>query len=160
MTWIPEYQIKEPIKLHESFWKFYGLVEYVHQPPKIPRTINGLSIGFASFKSVYTWKAVVKLIFLATYKLITLFFFAFCLSTMNAEHLFSRIYATEEKPFIPGYNSKSLVMGKCINMNQLKTKSPADIAQCIHILSQGCQNIICYNGKGPPLFLSQISAIR
>ena len=77
---------------------------------------------------------------------------------MNSDQLAARIYATEEKPFIPGYDRKSLMMGKYINLTQLKTKSPADIAQCIHILSQGSQNIICYNGKGSPLFLSQMNA--
>ena len=77
---------------------------------------------------------------------------------MNSGQLAARIYATEENLFIPGYDRKSLMMGKYINLTQLKTKSPEDIAQCIHILSQGSQNIICYNGKGSPLFLSQMNA--
>ena len=47
------------------------------------------------------------------------------------------------------------MMGKYVNFNQRKAKSPADIAQTIHILSQGMQNIICSNVKGSLVFLSQ-----
>ena len=41
-------------------------------------------------------------------------------------------------------------MGKFININQveLKIKTPANIAQRIHIITQGLDNIICFNGKG------------
>ena len=50
------------------------------------------------------------------------------------------------------------MMGKHVNFNQLKVKSPADIVQTFHVLSQGMQNIICSDGKGIRLFLSQSNA--
>ena len=77
---------------------------------------------------------------------------------MNSDQLAAKIYATEGKPFIPGNDRKALMMGKYVNLNQMKAKSPADIAQTIRILSQRMQNIICSNGKGSPLFLFQLNA--
>ena len=42
----------------------------------------------------------------------------------------ARIYATEENSFIPSYGGKSLLMCKCINLNQLKPKFSRGIYYC------------------------------
>ena len=79
---------------------------------------------------------------------------------MNSDHLAAKIYATDEKPFIPGYDKNALMMEKYVNFNQMKAKSPAAIAETIHILSQGIQNIICSNRNGSHLFVSQLNATQ
>ena len=71
---------------------------------------------------------------------------------MNSDQLAARIYATEEKPFIPGYDRKSLLMGKYVNFSKLKAKTPTDIAQTIHIYLKECKTRCSQTGKNLPYF--------
>ena len=71
---------------------------------------------------------------------------------MNSHQLEAKIYATEEKPFMPGNERKSLMMGKYVNLNQLKAKSPADIAQTIPSYLKASRISSAPMGKALPCF--------
>ena len=79
---------------------------------------------------------------------------------MNSDQLAARIYATEEKPFIPGYDRKSLLMEEICQFQPIEGKNSNRYCPNHPHLSQGMQNAVFSNGKESPLFLSQLNAAQ
>ena len=73
---------------------------------------------------------------------------------MNSDQLAARIYATEVKPFIPGYDRKSLLMGKYVNFSQLKAKHQQIYPKPSTSYLKECKMWCAQMGKDPPNFIS------